>query len=149
MATDKKRSFLYELTHPERKIVLRTRGEFDMKFLIYVVLLVCFGSIMIFSAGHVYAQKYLGDSFYFVKRQFIFALLGIAVMILLSNIDYALFKRYALPIFIVSYILLILVLIPGIGVSLKGARRWIKIGPLQFQPPLIHLRYICILDVNL
>lgn len=134
MATEKKRSFLYELTHPERKIVLRTRGGLDTRFLIFVILLVCFGSIMIFSAGHVYAQKYLGDSFYFIKRQFLFALLGIAVMILLSNIDYALFKRYALPIFIVSYILLILVLIPGIGVSLKGARRWMKIGPLQFQP---------------
>ena len=97
-----KRSFFGELLHPEKKTVLRVRGGIDKQFLILVVLLVCFGSIMIFSAGYVYAEKNFGDSFYFVKRQFIFGLIGIGVMILLSNVDYALFKRFSLPIFIIA-----------------------------------------------
>lgn len=130
----KQRSFLYELLQPSHKTVYRVRGGIDKRFLMIVLLLVCFGSIMIFSAGYVYAEKHFDDSFYFVKRQFIFALLGIGVMTIFANIDYAVLKRYSLPIFIVSYILLVLVLVPGIGVTAKGATRWLAIGPIQFQP---------------
>lgn len=129
-----KRSFFDELFRPEKKTVLRVRGGIDKPFLILVVLLVCFGSIMIFSAGYVYAEKNFGDSFYFVKRQFIFALIGIGVMILLSNIDYALIKRFSLPIFIIAMIMLVLVLIPGIGKTVNGATRWLGVGAVRFQP---------------
>ena len=129
-----KRSFFGELLHPEKKTVLRVRGGIDKQFLILVVLLVCFGSIMIFSAGYVYAEKNFGDSFYFVKRQFIFGLIGIGVMILLSNVDYALFKRFSLPIFIIAMIMLVLVLIPGVGTTVNGATRWLGVGVARFQP---------------
>ena len=129
-----KRSFFGELLHPEKKTVLRVRGGIDKQFPILVVLLVCFGSIMIFSAGYVYAEKNFGDSFYFVKRQFIFGLIGIGVMILLSNVDYALFKRFSLPIFIIAMIMLVLVLIPGVGTTVNGATRWLGVGVARFQP---------------
>lgn len=130
----KNQSFLDELLHPSHKTVYRVRGGIDKRFLMIVLLLVCFGSVMIFSAGYVFAQKHFGNGFYFAKRQFVFAILGIIVMTFFANIDYALIKRYSLPIFIVSYILLLLVLVPGIGVTSKGATRWLAIGPLQFQP---------------
>ena len=130
----KKSSFFHELTHPDRKIVLRTRGGIDKQFLIIVVLLVAFGSVMVFSAGFVFASKRLDDSFYFIKRQLIYAAIGVLVMILLANIDYALLKRFALPIFIISYILLLIVLIPGIGITKNGATRWLGIGPVTLQP---------------
>lgn len=130
----KNQSFLGELLHPSHKTVYRVRGGIDKRFLMIVLLLVCFGSVMIFSAGYVFAQKHFGNGFYFAKRQFVFAILGIIVMTFFANIDYALIKRYSLPIFIVSYILLLLVLVPGIGVTSKGATRWLAIGPLQFQP---------------
>ena len=129
-----KRSFLSELLHPEKTTIPRVRGGIDKQFLILVVLLVCFGSVMIFSAGYVYAEKNFGDSFYFVKRQFIFGLIGIGVMILLSNIDYALIKRFSLPIFIISMIMLVLVLIPGVGTTVNGATRWLGVGVARFQP---------------
>ncbi|MBQ0125570.1 MAG: putative lipid II flippase FtsW [Clostridiales bacterium] len=128
------RSFFGAASKPGKTVIHRVLGGVDKRFLLTVILLVCFGSVMIFSAGHVYAEKYFGDSFYFVKRQFVFALIGIGAMILFANIDYALLKRYALPIFAVSYVLLLLVLIPGVGVTSKGATRWLAIGPLQFQP---------------
>jgi len=127
-------SFWQELLHPSEKVVFRTKGGIDKQFLIIVALLIAFGSIMVFSAGYVYASKHFDDSFYFVKRQFLFALIGIGVMILLANIDYALLKRYALPIFAVSYILLLLVIIPGVGKTTNGATRWLNIGLFQFQP---------------
>lgn len=130
----KKSSFFHELTHPDRKIVLRTRGGIDKQFLIIVVLLVAFGSVMVFSAGFVFASKRLDDSFYFIKRQLIYAAIGVLVMILLANIDYALLKRFALPIFIISYILLLIVLIPGVGITKNGATRWLGIGPVTLQP---------------
>ena len=144
-----KRSFFRELLRPEKKIVSRVRGGVDKQFLILVVLLVCFGSVMIFSAGYVYAEKNFGDSFYFVKRQFIFGLIGIGVMILLSNIDYALLKRFSLPIFIISMLMLVLVLIPGVGTTVNGATRWLGVGAARFQPSevakfaliLIHATY--------
>lgn len=129
-----KRSFFRELLHPDKKIVSRVRGGIDKQFLVLVVLLVCFGSVMIFSAGYVYAEKNFGDSFYFVKRQFIFGLIGIGVMILLSNIDYALLKRFSLPIFIISMLMLVLVLIPGVGTTVNGATRWLGVGVAKFQP---------------
>lgn len=129
-----KRSFFRELLHPDKKIVSRVRGGIDKQFLVLVVLLVCFGSVMIFSAGYVYAEKNFGDSFYFVKRQFIFGLIGIGVMILLSNIDYALLKRFSLPIFIISMLMLVLVLIPGVGTTVNGATRWLGVGVARFQP---------------
>lgn len=129
-----KSSFFHELLHPEKKTVFRVRGGIDKKFLLIVILLVCFGTIMVFSAGFVYAGKRFGDSFYFIKRQLIYAAIGIGVMILLANIDYALLKRFALPIFAVSYILLIIILIPGIGRTFNGATRWFQIGPITVQP---------------
>ena len=118
---ERKNSFFHELLHPQKTVVFRTRGGIDKTFLIIVLMLVAFGSVMIFSAGYVYAAKRFDDSFYFVKRQFIYAVIGVAVMILLANIDYTVMKRFALPVYIVSMILLVLVLIPGVGVTAKGA----------------------------
>lgn len=130
----KSNSFFRSLLHPEKKIVARTRGGMDKRFLIIVVLLLAFGSIMVFSAGFVFASKRLGDSFYFIKRQLIYAAIGVLIMILLANIDYALLKRYALPIFIISYVLLLVVLIPGVGLTKNGATRWLQVGPITIQP---------------
>ena len=129
-----KSSFWHELLHPAPTVVFRTKGGIDKQFLLIVVTLVAFGSVAVFSAGYVYASKYFDDSFYFIKRQFIYALIGIAVMIVLSHIDYALLKRFALPAFAVSYVLLLLVLVPGVGVTSHGATRWLSIGPIRFQP---------------
>ncbi len=129
------KKFLHELVSSDETTVYRVRGGVDKPFLILVVLLICFGSVMVSSSGYVYAKAYMGgDSFYFIKKQLVWGVLGILAMIGMSVVDYSFLKKMALPIFGVSYLLLWCVFVPGIGSSAKGATRWVKIGPIQFQP---------------
>ena len=128
------KEFLYELVSSDETTVYRVRGGVDKPFLILVVLLVCFGSVMVSSSGYVYAKANMGDSFYFIKKQLVWAVIGILAMIGMSVVDYGFLKKMTLPIFGVSYLLLWCVFVPGIGSSAKGAKRWVEIGPIQFQP---------------
>lgn len=111
------------------------KGRVDYFILLATVLLVLFGIIMIFSASFYYAKNTFNDSMYFFKRQLVWATIGIIAMIFVSNINYNLFRKFSKLIFIISIILLVLVLFPGIGTKVKGARRWINIGGFfNFQP---------------
>ena len=104
----------------------------DKIFLLTVILLVAFGTLMVFSAGTAYAEKRYGDIFYFVKRQTIWILIGFAVMMGASQIPIKQYKKYTPHLYGVTILLLLLVLIVGfVG---NGAKRWISIGPLTIQP---------------
>ncbi len=127
-------SFFRELIAPDKTTVYRVRGGVDRPFLVLVILLLCYGSIMVSSAGYVYADARMGDSFYFIKKQLLWATLGVFAMIGMSLVDYGFLKKIALPIFGASYLLLWLVFVPGIGVVSKGARRWVNLRVVQFQP---------------
>lgn len=117
----RKRGFLGELLSPAPSdTVYRVKGGVDTTFLIIVVLLLCFGTVMIFSASYAFAESRFGNSMYFVKKQTVWALLGIAAMIFFSYVDYGFLRKMTLPIFAVSYLLLWCVFIPGIGVSAKA-----------------------------
>lgn len=114
-------------------------GALDSLFLILVMLLLTIGTVMMFSAGYVYAEyKYNGDSFYFLKRQLVFVVIGIIAMLLMSKVNVNVFKKLAIPIMGVSLFLLVLVLFYNTGVS--GAddetfKRWISVPFIgQFQP---------------
>ena len=129
------REVLGALGSPEKNVIYRVRGGVDKPFLIIVLLLICFGSVMVSSAGYAYAKANLGgDSFYFIKKQLVWATAGIIAMIGMSIVDYGFLKKHARLIFVISYLLLWLVFVPGIGVSVKGARRWIDLYVVQFQP---------------
>lgn len=129
------REVLGALGSPEKNVIYRVRGGVDKPFLIIVLLLICFGSVMVSSAGYAYAKANLGgDSFYFIKKQLVWASMGIISMIGMSIVDYGFLKKHARLIFVISYLLLWLVFVPGIGVSVKGARRWIDLYVVQFQP---------------
>lgn len=99
-----------------------------------VFTLVCIGIVMIYSASSIYAYSTMGDSLYFLKRHLIFLAIGFAMMFIAMSIDMALLKKYAKPIMIVSIAMLFLVLIPHIGRETGGARRWFRLGPINFQP---------------
>ena len=104
----------------------------DKIFLLTVILLIAFGTLMVFSAGTAYAEKRYGDIFYFVKRQTIWILIGFAVMMGASQIPIKQYKKYTPHLYGVTILLLLLVLIVGfVG---NGAKRWISIGPLTIQP---------------
>lgn len=107
----------------------------DTAFLLIVLVLLAFGLIMVFSASYAYALNYEGDSFYYIKRQGLFAVLGIAGMLVISRIDYRLFKKFWPIIYGIGIVLLICVFIPGLSVSTEtGVSRWVGVGSITFQP---------------
>lgn len=99
-----------------------------------IILLASFGLLMIYSASAVWAQYKFDDPFKFVKAQGLFFMVGIFMMIILRKIDYKIYYKYANVILIVCFILLVLVLIPGIGTVRNGSRSWFGIGSFGIQP---------------
>ncbi|MGB9791745.1 MAG: FtsW/RodA/SpoVE family cell cycle protein, partial [Thermacetogeniaceae bacterium] len=106
----------------------------DFFLFMAVLLLLTLGIIMVFSSSYVYAQTVYGDGAHFLRNQVIWALLGIAGMLTVMKIDYQVFRKWAPHIIGLAVLLLILVIIPGVGISIKGSRRWLGFGPLTFQP---------------
>ncbi|WP_366924818.1 stage V sporulation protein E [Metallumcola ferriviriculae] len=103
-------------------------------FLIFFVtlLLLSVGIVMVFSASAYSSYMTYGDAYYYLKKQLLWALLGVAAMVFTMNIDYRQVKKYVRPIFTVSVVLLITVL--AVGVAKNGSTRWLGIGPIGFQP---------------
>lgn len=108
--------------------------KLNILLLIIVTIMALYGIIMIYSASSVWAQYKFNDAFHFAKYQFIFFIISFLCMLIVKKIDYNLYKRYSNKILLLSLILLILVLIPGIGTLRNGSRSWFKIGPFGLQP---------------
>ena len=98
------------------------------------VILICIGIVMIYSASSIYAWEKYQDSFFFLKRHISFLFLGILLAFLVMSVDYRKFRIFAKPLLIFSVLLLVLVLIPGIGREISGARRWLRFKFISFQP---------------
>jgi len=114
------------------------RGPVDLPFLLLTVLLTVIGLIMVLSASSpsaYYDTKGTGSNpaYYFI-RQGIFAAAGIVAMYIISKMNYQTFRWISIFVLGASIILLLLVFVPGIGVVRNSARRWIELGPIQFQP---------------
>ena len=110
------------------------KKHFDFYLFTAIIILILFGAIMIYSASSIWASYKFEDSFYYVKRQMIFIVLGIFLMITTSKIDYNIYYENSNKILGICIILLILVLIPGIGSVRNGSRSWFGIGSLGIQP---------------
>lgn len=110
--------------------------ELDHFLLIITVTLAFVGLVMVYSASAVMAgeDKDLRDSWHFLKRQLAWLTLGLVLLHVVSRIDYIWWKRLALPLLGLITVLLVMVLIPSIGVEVKGARRWLHLGPISIQP---------------
>jgi cell division protein FtsW len=98
------------------------------------VLLVAIGIVMIYSSSSIYAWERYRDSAFFLKRHLAFILIGCVVTFIIMGIDYRKFQRFAKPLLVIAFLLLVLVLIPGIGREVSGARRWFRFKFLSFQP---------------
>lgn len=101
---------------------------------IVVSLLIAIGIVMIYSASAIYAHEKMGDSLYFIKRHLIYLAIGIIFMFLTMSVNLDDLKRYAKPLALTTIMILLIVLIPHIGREASGARRWFKLGPINFQP---------------
>lgn len=112
----------------------RRPGNPDYPLFIVVIALLLIGMVMVYSASVAKAEASYGDAFYYLKRQFFWSLLGLGALWVTMQIDYSRWQQWAKPFFWVTLVLLILVLVPGLGREVNGARRWLGAGPLQFQP---------------
>lgn len=97
-------------------------------------LLVVYGLVMAYSASAAEAYFRYGSSFYFVKRQLLWVLFGVGAMWILSRVDYAWWRRAAVPLAGLVLVGLLAVLVPAIGTTINGARRWIVVGGQGLQP---------------
>lgn len=117
----------------KRKVRLLTRNGqyYDYNLLACVVLLTCFGLIMLYSTSAYDAQVEYGSDTYFLFRQALFSVGGLVAIFVFSMIDYHFYARYAGYFYLFSNLLLLVT--KFIGHEVNGAKRWIKIGPIQFQ----------------
>lgn len=119
-----------------------------------VIILTFFGLLMIYSSSSIWADYKFNDSFHYVKYQGVFFLVGLFLMVTISKVDYKVYYKYSNTILMISFILLILVLIPGIGSVRNGSRSWFGIGSLGIQPSeaakmsliIFTSRYLCLSD---
>lgn len=109
-------------------------NSLDFPMLVTIIILLCLGLVMVATASSYYALHMYSDSNYFLSRQAIFAVIGMAAMIIISKIDYKMYKKWAYIGYGISLVLLAAVLIPGVGKTSNGATRWLGFGSFRFQP---------------
>lgn len=106
----------------------------DLILLISVIAISIFGIIMIYSSSNIWAEYKFNDAFKYLKMQGLFLIVGIVLMIIISKIPYKYYLDKANIILVICFVLLILVLIPGIGKIRNGSRSWFGVGGFGIQP---------------
>ncbi len=111
--------------------------SYDMNLIVAVIFLIVFGLIMIYSSSYYTAsmsEAYNYDPTFLLKSQAKYSILGVGVMLVVANIDYHKWRYFALVGLAGAVILILLLKVPGLGVTVKGATRWLKVpGVGQFQ----------------
>lgn len=111
--------------------------NYDLSLVIASTVLVAMGMLMVYSASIalVDGPRYANfGRYYFVIRQGLFVTVGLIAAAVVVSIPMSFWQRVSIPLFVISCLLLILVLVPGIGRKVNNAMRWLPIGPVQFQP---------------
>lgn len=110
---------------------------YDRWLLLSTLVLVVFGALMIYSSTSVVTPslaKKGATEFYYFKRHLFTILIGLCFMFFACTLRPSFLRKIAIPLLLVSFVLLLLVFLPGIGVQVNGARRWIRLWPSTFQP---------------
>ncbi|MUK89530.1 stage V sporulation protein E [Ornithinibacillus sp. L9] len=111
---------------------MKDKPDYTLFAIIMILLIV--GIIMVFSSSYVWAEYKYSDTFYFLKRQLLFAGAGIVAMFFTMMTPYNTWGKYAKVILLFCFFLLLIVLIPGIGMTRGGAQSWIGVGAFSIQP---------------
>jgi cell division protein FtsW len=98
------------------------------------VVLLSAGVVMVYSASAIVAADRFHDPYFFLKKQLFWAVLGAGALWVALRVDYRLLEKAVLPLLIIAGVLLVLVLVPPFGQAINGTRRWIRFGPVSFQP---------------
>ena len=114
--------------------LLKQKKKADAGLLYLVLVLSLLGLVAIADASAPLALSVFADKFYFLKQQAVWVIVGLVLMLVVSQINYRVWEKLATPLFIFSLVFLLVVLIPNFGFKALGARRWLDLGPLSFQP---------------
>ncbi|OPX39615.1 MAG: putative lipid II flippase FtsW [Desulfobacteraceae bacterium 4484_190.1] len=106
----------------------------DYMIFVPVILLLCMGLVILYSASSQLAADKLGDSYFYLKRQTLFCVSGIVLMMTAKSIPYRFYSKLTYALLGISLVLLIILFIPGLGYEVGGASRWLRLGGLSFQP---------------
>ena len=106
----------------------------DKILILSMLFLLAAGIVMVYSTSYIFAMKRFGNGFFFFKKHVVYAGIGLGCFIAASKVPYTLYKRLTFPILFIAVLGLIAVFIPHVGFSAGGAKRWVHIGPLTFQP---------------
>jgi cell division protein FtsW len=107
---------------------------YDLGLLFPVLLLVGMGIVMVYSASSALALKKFGSGYFFLKKQAMFSLIGIVVLVLFSYIPFRLYRVLVYPALVAVIVMLVAVVFTGLGVTAGGSARWLQLGPVRFQP---------------
>lgn len=118
----------------KQRITILQKGKMDITFLVILLILLCIGLVMLFSASYVYAFNKFGDSYRFIKQQMLVAAAGVLVMLAVSKIDYHIYKKFAWILYFGIAVLLFVILLLPPMISGVEYKRWVVIGPINFQP---------------
>jgi cell division protein FtsW len=106
----------------------------DLVLLGAVLALTGLGVVIVYSSGAVFAERTFGDGTWLLKRHIAYAAVGLLGLFAAARLDYRVLERLAFPLSVAAICLLIATMIPGVGVKAGGAVRWLRLGPVTFQP---------------
>ncbi|MFN4217478.1 MAG: FtsW/RodA/SpoVE family cell cycle protein, partial [Brevinematales bacterium] len=109
-------------------------SKIDRPLLYAVLFLMIVGVLFVFSASSYFSLRYTGNIYTYVMKQLLFVLIGVLGMVFMAHYDYKKLRLWIKPMVLVTFVLLILVFIPGVGSIRGGARRWISLGLFDFNP---------------
>jgi len=110
------------------------RRDVDTTVLLLAVTLTCIGVVMVYSSSAIMAAERFNDGFYFLKRQMLYTLVGFSMMAAATYFNYQNWRKLAVLTLVSSIVLLALLFIPGLGVKVGGALRWLKLPGFNLQP---------------
>lgn len=116
------------------RLALPRTSSYDLPLLASVLVLLAIGLAMVYSASGIRALDTLDDPRFFLAQQSLWAVIGLVAMAVAARLDYHRYRAIALPVLVLSILLLVVVLIPGIGSRVGGASRWLRVGPVGVQP---------------
>lgn len=113
---------------------IKSNNGGDLVIVLLVLILCIFGIIMVFSASYYTSINESGSPYAYLRRQLMWFAIGLAAMIVLSRIDYHFWLRFSFLFYVAGILLLLALFIPGVGIEINGATRWIGVGPITIMP---------------
>jgi cell division protein FtsW len=118
----------------ETQPVVTTPRPFDIYLFFTTLMLVFIGIVMIFSSSAILAKERFGDTYYFLKRELLYFVIGLTALFVTKRIPYQIYTRYVYPVLGVTVVLMALCFVPGLSHEVGGASRWIRFGGFSLQP---------------